>query len=69
MGRVLGGEDITIMDAVEILKYLAGMDSVIMEGNDAWLAALITGGNEPQIGDVLEILKYLAGMDNVISDG
>jgi hypothetical protein len=48
---VLAGEEPTIGDVLEILKHLAGMDSVY----DNLLF-------EPVIGDVLEILKNLAGM-------
>ena|GEM_PF-5890039 len=65
-GRVLGNANVGIADALEILKYLAGMDSKIEKGNDAWNAARITYKNTPDIGDVLEILKYLAGMENEI---
>jgi hypothetical protein len=70
---VTSGEKITIFDALEILKFLAGMSSIIEEGTVAWEAALITSASQsarvPTIFDALEILKYLAGMENVIPKG
>jgi Leucine-rich repeat (LRR) protein len=66
MGKILGGEEITILDALEILMYLAGLDSVIEEGNNAWFASLITGKDTPTINDALEILMHLAGMESVL---
>ena len=65
-GDVNGDNKVTIADALEILKYLAGMSSIISPGESAYDAARVTGGEEPSIGDVLEILKYLAGMDSKI---
>jgi hypothetical protein len=66
LGDITGTGEVTIEDALEILKYLAGIDNVIEKGGDYLKAALITGGDEPTIDDVLEILKYLAGMENRI---
>gem|GEM_PF-2789645 len=66
-GHVLGNDTIGIGDALEILKYLAGMTSVVNQNNsDSWSAARITGGDKPVIGDVLEILKKLAGMKSLL---
>ena len=67
--RVLGEEPVTVEEALEILKYLAGMESVVSDGNVAFYAACITGGDEPSIADVLEILKHLAGMKSVFGGG
>jgi hypothetical protein len=58
----MGNGNITIADALEILKYIAGIDSLITPGNEAWEAALITGEATPTIHDALEILKYIAGI-------
>jgi len=62
-----------IADALEIFKFLAGMDNVIHDngkGSREWNASLITEtsrkANKPQIGDALEIFKMLAGMDSVL---
>ena len=67
LGHVLGNDTITVEDALEILKYLVGIESKIVDGNRAFKAALITGGSEPAIGDVLEILKYLVGMESKLN--
>jgi len=66
VNRVLGEQPVTIAEALEILKYLAGMESVIDDGNAAFYAARITGGDKPRIDDVLEILKKLAGMKSML---
>ncbi|MCL1867305.1 MAG: hypothetical protein FWF82_07845, partial [Oscillospiraceae bacterium] len=54
LGDVDGDGKVTINDALEILKYLAKLDSAIVEGSDAWFASLITGRDKPTINDVLE---------------
>ena len=66
LGRITGTSSITINDALEILKYLAGLPSAIAPNNDSWNAALITGGSVPTIADALEILKKLANLPNMI---
>jgi hypothetical protein len=63
---VLGNEPVTVFEALEILKYIAGMESIIDEGNVAFYAARITGGDTPNIFDALEILKKLAGMESLV---
>jgi len=68
VGRVLAGEP-TIEDALEVLKYLAGMNNYLDRNVYAFYAACITGGDEPSIADVLEILKHLAGMKSVFGGG
>jgi len=74
-GRILQSsyefDEVTINDALEILKYIAGMESLVSRENQReWYAALITQAsqkaNNPAITDVLEILKYLAKMDSLI---
>jgi len=73
-GRILPGDNrnVTIGDALEILKYLAGMQSSVNPANPtAWNAALITSAsrsaNRPSIADALEILKKLAGMSSLLT--
>jgi hypothetical protein len=63
LGDVDGDGEITIADALEILKFLAGISTL---SGDSLAAARITGGDEPTIADALEILKYLAGISNAI---
>ena len=77
-GHVLGNQDIGIMDALEILKYLAGIPSVL-DGSirqRANMTAVIIksedpdvpdeGKIRPDIMDALEILKHLAGIPSVL---
>jgi uncharacterized repeat protein (TIGR02543 family) len=62
LGDVDGDGKITISDALEILMYLAGLDSEISTCDYAKNAARIKGGNDASICDALEILMFLAGM-------
>jgi hypothetical protein len=68
LGHVTGGDKITITDALEVLKHLAGIST--LTGN-SFEAALITPQSQSarriSIGDVLEILKHLAGI-SIISN-
>lgn len=73
VGNVDGKGDVTIFDALEILKYLVNMDSTIqpikgMYDERVLNAALITQESKnsriPTIFDALEILKKLVGMPN-----
>jgi len=66
VGHVLGKERIGVGDAMEILKHLGRMDSVIQRGNSAWYAALIVSTEKPGVSDAMEIFKKLARMDNVL---
>jgi endoglucanase len=71
-GDVNGDGIITITDALEVLKYLAGLDNVMTNANrqvinqSAFDASRLLRGAAPTINDVLEILKKLAGLSNVI---
>jgi hypothetical protein len=71
-GRILPGDNrpVQIGDALEILKFLAGMGGSITPNSRAWNAALITPASQstgiPGVTDALEILKFLAGMDSLI---
>jgi hypothetical protein len=64
LGDVDDNGRITINDALEILKFLAKLDSVISPGNAAFQAALIASTATPNINDALEILKHLAKLDS-----
>jgi hypothetical protein len=82
LGDVDGDGKITIADAVQVLRFLAGMTNVIYDGavinqeyneanikcRRAWNAARISREPVPSIDDVLDILKYLAGMENRINN-
>jgi hypothetical protein len=54
---------ITINDALEILKYLAKLESIVNEEPQSFLNASIVG-DSPTINDALEILKHLAKLDS-----
>jgi uncharacterized repeat protein (TIGR02543 family) len=70
LGDVDGKPGVSISDALEIFKYLAGMKSTVIKGTPAWNAVLITPRSQksgkPGIGDALEILKKLAGMKSLV---
>ena len=67
LGHILGNPNISIFDALELLKYITGMESIIDTCENARAAALIVSNDVPGIFDVLEILKALAGMESVVS--
>ena len=65
-------DKVVIGDALEILKYIARMKSVVIETDlRAWNASLITpaskAAGKPAIGDALEILKHIAGMKSLVN--
>jgi hypothetical protein len=66
IGDVDGNGTVTINDAIEILKSLAKLPSVLDKNPDSVAAACIVSESVPTIDDVLEILKYLAKIDSVI---
>ena len=61
-GRILSNDPPTAADALEILKYIVGIPSVISRNTDAFRAALIVSKDKPAVVDALEILKYLVGI-------
>jgi len=72
-GDVDLNDSITITDALEILKYLAGLDNLIDKVggrhlDNALILPTSISSRKPVIGDVLEILKYLAGLTNLIDN-
>ena len=69
-GHILGNEELTILDVLEVLKSIVGIDSAVDKCGYALYAALIVDErpveNKPIIFDVLEMLKHLVGMPSVI---
>jgi len=69
-GDVRGTGTVGIGDALEILKFLAGLPSMVDEKDNliGYKAAILTEpsrlAQKPSIHDALEILKYLAGLPN-----
>jgi len=74
VGDINDDGDVTITDALEILKYLAGLTSLVNEADnpEGYNAALITTASreakKPSIHDALEILKYLAGLPTLVPE-
>jgi uncharacterized repeat protein (TIGR02543 family) len=70
LGKVTGGNSVTIGDALEILMMLAGLPNAIDNNPNALAAARITnpGVGKPTINDALEILMKLAGLNNLIDN-
>jgi hypothetical protein len=71
VGDVNNDGVVTIDDALEILKYLAGIRGRINNNGIALNHALILPSSreagEPSIGDALEIIKALAGLPSVVT--
>jgi hypothetical protein len=61
LGDVNGDGVVNITDVLEILLYLAGLESVIEDCPEAYKAACLVG-ETPGITDALEILLHLAGL-------
>jgi hypothetical protein len=61
-GDINGDNYITILDALEILKYLAGLDNMLSDPRALAAAKAINGGDTVTINCVLEILKVLANL-------
>ena len=70
LGDVDGKDGIKVNDALEILKFIVGMDSIIKREARALNAALITPAavinRRPAVADALEILKYIVGMNGIL---
>jgi Leucine-rich repeat (LRR) protein len=69
LGQILQAGKISIFDALEILKYIVGIDNVIEKSEDALNASLITqrsrAKGKPAIFDALEILKHIVGITDL----
>jgi hypothetical protein len=71
MGDVDDNDEVTIVDVLEILMYLAGLaDNVIGDNPVGLRHSLITpesqANGEPRITDVLEILMALAQLEDTL---
>jgi len=67
LGDVNGNDIIDIGDALEILKFLAGLESALSDPKAMDAARItVTAPETPKIACVLEILKHLAGIDSVL---
>lgn len=64
MGDITDDEYVDTLDAIEVLKYAAGMDSVINEDNKS--LADVNQDTFVDTLDAIELLKHAAGMDSVL---
>jgi Leucine-rich repeat (LRR) protein len=69
LGHVLGTRDYTINDALEILRYIAGLPSVLDGCDVAMMAALIISEEVPGVQDALQILRHLVGLPSALDGG
>ena len=65
-GDITNTGKVEIHDALEILKYLAGLSNLITGNEEALHAAGVTLHKIPIINDALEILKHLTGMKSAL---
>jgi hypothetical protein len=67
-GDVNGDGEVGIDDALQILRYLIGLSSILDDCENAVRAALIVSDDIPQVGDALQILRYLIGLPNELEN-
>jgi len=70
LGDTNGDDKLTIHDALEILKFLAGLGNTLEEDDAAMAAAKIVSAPDraPTIHDALEIFCWLAGLNSALDD-
>jgi hypothetical protein len=68
LGDVNGDGRVTIADALEILKFLAKLDSNVTDNSFSLRSSLISEPfrSSPTITDALEVLRYLAKLNSLI---
>jgi hypothetical protein len=61
LGDVNGDGSVTVQDALQILRFIVGLSSVIRPNTPAWTAALIADANaaRPSVSDALQILRFV----------
>jgi hypothetical protein len=60
-----------VNDALEILKWIVGLDNTITGNNNALIAARIAEAgtaNNPGVNDALEILKFVVGLGSMLDE-
>jgi hypothetical protein len=65
-GDVRGTGNVGVQDALQILRYVVGLDSVIANCESAFNAARITGGVRPGARDALQILRRQVGLPSLL---
>lgn len=66
LGHWLGYIDFTMADAIEIMRFLVGLPSVLDDCGIAQMAALIVSEETPGIRDAVEILRFLVGTSSAL---
>ena len=63
LGEILGKGSITMLDIMELIKYLTGVKSKLDDGSDScsFKAALILGGEMPTHWDLAEMYAHISG--------
>ncbi|MCL1832129.1 MAG: hypothetical protein FWG45_04360 [Oscillospiraceae bacterium] len=66
----LGGNDVVpiMSTALQILRYVVGMPSVLDESEEAFRAACIVSEEEPGLADALQVLRYITLLPSVFDD-
>jgi hypothetical protein len=67
LGILVGNGSATISDALAILRFAVGLDSIVGECEYAFQAALIVSEEQPGVRDALQILRSLVGLESALS--
>jgi hypothetical protein len=59
---------VTVDDALQVLRFLVGLPSVIDNCEKSRKAALIVSRDRPQVDDALQILRFLVGLPNALDN-
>jgi hypothetical protein len=71
LGHVLGTDEYTIQDAMEILRYCVNLPSVLDDGCAVTIMAALLISAEadgPGVQDALQILRHLVGLPSVLDE-
>jgi hypothetical protein len=63
-----GNQRYRLGDALQVLRYLIGLTSIINECSIAKQAAMVVSEDRPQLADALQILRHIVGLESVLND-
>jgi hypothetical protein len=66
-GDISGSGSVTTADALEILRYIAGLENVIEGDERAEAAADVNGDGKIDTADAVAVLRVVAGLPDAIS--
>jgi predicted chitinase len=66
LGDINGDGEITVVDALQILRYIVGLSSMVNCCATSRQAALISNQNSPAVRCALEILRYVVGLQSIL---